>query len=561
MDQRPKRQTARFTIAALASCVGISALAQIPVDDDGFAVESLGPVDATVGITDETYTEHAVTEVVFGEGELQEIVGPIALYPDDLIAIVLPASTYPLQIVQAARFLEAYEQDSTLEPSEDWDESVVALLNYPDVLRMLDEDIDWTWQLGQAVIDQQPDVIAAVEGFRDRAYVAGNLKTDEYQEVRYEDDIIEIVPIEDDVIYVPYYEPEEVVVYQPAPVYHYYPSPRPVYYYPYPAGHTFAANYFWGVTTAFHIGWSSNYLRVYHPSYWGHPYYGHSYYGHNYRRPSINIYNTTYVNHSTVNRYRDGDYWAPRRRAGARQSDYYSHIRSHGGQRAERHNTRAALRTSNEGSTQRGTRDGTRTRPASSERAIARDTRQVANRPASRRTVAARTDARRTQAVQSAGSSTGNRPPRRTEPATSGRDTRHNLRATSVRPAQTSERGAAARTTQRNERAAAARTTQRNERAATARTSQRNERAAAAQPTRRTQAAARSRPVQRSVQADATPARAPRQVERRSTNERTAPARAERQSRPAEKQAAQVERKADRGERRRNDRKPRRSDR
>src|SRR5688572_12341099 len=66
--------------------------------------------------------------------QLDELVGPIALYPDDLVAIVLPASTYPLQIVQAARLLEERKRDSGLQPDEEWDDSVVALLNYPEVV-------------------------------------------------------------------------------------------------------------------------------------------------------------------------------------------------------------------------------------------------------------------------------------------------------------------------------------------------------------------------------------------------------------------------------------------
>ncbi len=189
---------------------------------------------------------------------------------------------------------------------------------------MMDEDIDWTWRLGEAVISQQAEVITAVEAFRDRAYAAGNLKSDENQTVTYEEGTIEIAPVSEEIIYVPYYEPEEVVVYQPRRVYHYYPDPYPVYYYPYPVDYRFSSGYFWGVTTAFHIGWSSHYLHVYHPTYWGHPYYGYTYYGNYYRHPSINIYNTYYVNNSYRSsnyRYRDGDYWRPRSRAGSRQDE------------------------------------------------------------------------------------------------------------------------------------------------------------------------------------------------------------------------------------------------
>ena len=199
---------------ALVAVAGVPASAQVPVDDDGVPIEALGPVDAAdeVVLLDEEAPLPPPGDVVpLSDTELGELVGPVALYPDDLLAIVLPASTFPLQIVQAARFLEELEQDSTLTPDESWDESVIALLNYPDVIRLMNDDIDWTWQLGEAVIAQQSDVLQAVEQFRDRAYVAGNLQSDDHQTITMDEGIIEIVPIEDDVIYVPYYDPEVVV--------------------------------------------------------------------------------------------------------------------------------------------------------------------------------------------------------------------------------------------------------------------------------------------------------------------------------------------------------------
>jgi hypothetical protein len=198
---------------ALSTWAVVAAFGQVPVDDQG------NPLSGTVEAPVSGYSD-TEQPVALGSVELDELVGPVALYPDDLLAIVLPASTYPLEIVQAARFLEEYEQDSTLQPNEDWDESVTALLNYPEVLRMLNDDIDWTWRLGDAVVNQQADVIAAVESFRDRAYAAGNLKSDQRQTVSEEDGIIEIVPIDDEIIYVPYYEPEQVVVRQVTPVYY-----------------------------------------------------------------------------------------------------------------------------------------------------------------------------------------------------------------------------------------------------------------------------------------------------------------------------------------------------
>ena len=255
--------------------------------------------------------------------ELQDLVGPVALYPDDLLAIVLPASTYPLQVVQASRFLEDLKLDPGLEPDPDWDDSIVALVNYPEIVELLNEDLDWTWQLGEAVVAQQSDVVSAVEAFRNTAYAAGNLRSDDYQQVSRDEGVIEITPTNDDIIYVPYYEPERVVVYQPQRVYYYYERPYPVYYYPYSASHVFNHGYFWGLTTAFTIGWASDSLHVYHHSYTGHPYYGHHYRDRYwYRRPSIHTHNTIYFsshNYVASRRHSRGDYW---RSSGSRHLRY-----------------------------------------------------------------------------------------------------------------------------------------------------------------------------------------------------------------------------------------------
>jgi hypothetical protein len=264
---------------------------------------------------------------LLSSAELQDLVGPIALYPDDLLAIVLPASTYPLQLVQAQRFLDDLGNDSSLQPDESWDDSIVALINYPEAVELLNDDLDWTWRLGEAVVAQQADVIDAVETFRDRAYAAGNLKSDAYQTISEDNGVIEITPVSDDVIYVPYYEPERVVVYQSRPAYYYYPDPYPVYYYPYPAGYAFNHGFFWGVTTAFTIGWYSDNLHVYHHSYYGHPYYGHSYWNHYwYRQPNIHAYNSHYNHYSgysnSGHQSGHGDYWQPHSGNTFRSSDH-----------------------------------------------------------------------------------------------------------------------------------------------------------------------------------------------------------------------------------------------
>lgn len=308
---------------------------------------------ANIGLEDAEVTVEPIEPLA--AAELAELVGPIALYPDDLLSIVLAASTYPLQIVQASRFLQQRERDADLQPDADWDNSVVALLNYPEALALLNDDLDWTWKLGQAVLVQQEEVLAAVGDFRQRARVAGNLESDERQVVEVVDDgAIEIKPADPEVIYVPYYEPSRVTVYHDYPVYHYYPRPYPVYYYPYPAGYRFSAGYFWGVTSAFSIGWSSHRLHMHHHSFYGHPYYGRTYYDdYYYRRPHLSLtynYYRTYDRHRySTRRHHAGNYWRPRThhygssprhayRLGSRSADRDHHTeRRHDRERDKRH--------------------------------------------------------------------------------------------------------------------------------------------------------------------------------------------------------------------------------
>ena len=349
-------------IAVLAAA---PAAAQVPVDDSGAPLADYESFDSATPAGNEDIP-------LLTQTELQELVGPIALYPDDLLAIVLPASTYPLQLVQAQRFLDDIEKDPSLKPDDSWDDSVIALLNYPEVVALLNEDLDWTWRLGEAVVAQQADVVGAVEGFRDRAYAAGNLKSDARQTVARNEDTIEITPVEDDVIYVPYYEPERVVHYQSRPVYHYYPRAYPVYYYPYPVGHAFNSGFFWGVTTAFTIGWLTDSVHVVHHSYHGHPYYGHRYWdGWWYRRPTIHVHNHYYsTNRHAVSRHRysRGDHWRPRydtRRRLHKQriarSDYYTG-------RAVQHRTHTRYRSQSSNLSHAKNRSYSRTRNQDVER-------------------------------------------------------------------------------------------------------------------------------------------------------------------------------------------------
>jgi Protein of unknown function (DUF3300) len=188
--------------------------------------------------------------------ELEKLVGPIALYPDDLVAIILPASTNPLQLVQADRFLEKRKKDPKAPIDDKWDESVKSLVNYPEVVKQMSADLDWTTGLGEAVVANQGAVLGAVQAFRRKVQAAGNLKTDAKQVVVVEKEVIKIVPADPQVIYVPQYSPATVVVVSTVPVYAYYPSPYPVYYYPYPPGAALATGLVWGA--AMGAAWSGN---------------------------------------------------------------------------------------------------------------------------------------------------------------------------------------------------------------------------------------------------------------------------------------------------------------
>jgi hypothetical protein len=186
--------------------------------------------------------------------ELAKLVGPIALYPDDLVAIILPASTNPLQLVQADRFLAKRKSDPKLPVDDRWDDPVKSLLNYPDVVKMMSADLDWTTALGEAVVADQGAVIEAVQAFRRKAKAAGSLKSDDKQVVKIEQETVYIVPADPQVIYVPQYNPTTVIVQSAPPIY--YPTPYPAYYYPYPPGAALAAGVIWGA--AIGAAWSGN---------------------------------------------------------------------------------------------------------------------------------------------------------------------------------------------------------------------------------------------------------------------------------------------------------------
>ncbi|MBI5766443.1 MAG: DUF3300 domain-containing protein [Verrucomicrobia bacterium] len=146
--------------------------------------------------------------------ELETLLGPIALYPDALIALLLPAAAAPVDIVLAARYLkEGGEPNNT--GARAWDESVKSLAHYPDVVKWMDENIEWTKQVGEAFLNQPDDVMKAIQRLRERAHAAGTLVSTPQQTVAWDSGVVTIVPAQPDVIYVPRYEPDYVFINRP----------------------------------------------------------------------------------------------------------------------------------------------------------------------------------------------------------------------------------------------------------------------------------------------------------------------------------------------------------
>src|ERR1043166_6300485 len=146
--------------------------------------------------------------------ELDQMLGPIGLYPDPLIAQILPAATLPSQIVMADRYLQQGGNPNEID-FQPWDESIKALARYPTVLKFMDDNLAWTTEIGQAFVYQQQDVMNSIQRLRNEALALGNLQSTPQQTVMNDGGIIEIVPASPQVIYVPVYEPQVVYVQRP----------------------------------------------------------------------------------------------------------------------------------------------------------------------------------------------------------------------------------------------------------------------------------------------------------------------------------------------------------
>jgi hypothetical protein len=169
-------------------------------------------------------------------GQLDALVAPIALYPDALLSEVLMASTYPLEVVEAARWASTNKslKGDALKSAVDkqkWDDSVKSLIATPDVLQMMSDKLSWTQQLGDALLAQQPDIMDAVQRLRTKAQANNKLSSNKQQTVKSEQQgskqVIVIEPTDPETIYVPYYDPAVVYGSWPYPAYppYYWPAP------------------------------------------------------------------------------------------------------------------------------------------------------------------------------------------------------------------------------------------------------------------------------------------------------------------------------------------------
>ena len=178
----------------------------------------------------------APVQRLFSQQELDQILAPIALYPDALLAQLLMASTYPLEVVEAARWVKAHpdttgDQLQAALQEQTWDPSVKGLTAVPQVLAMMDQKLDWTQKLGDAFLSQQQAVMDTIQSLRTRAQAAGHLASTPEQTVVTQGQQISIVPAAPEVIYVPIYDPALVYGpwWWPAPPYYWYPPGYVVY--------------------------------------------------------------------------------------------------------------------------------------------------------------------------------------------------------------------------------------------------------------------------------------------------------------------------------------------
>ena len=211
---------------------------------------------------------YSAAQGAYTEEDLDRMLAPIALYPDELLSQVLMAATYPLEVVQAARWSRAHpdaqgEEAVAAVDGEDWDPSVKSLAAFPNVLDMMNQELDWTQRLGEAFLAQEADVMQSVQKLRRAAYDEGNLASSDELVVSRDGSDIALDSPSPESIYVPYYDPR--VVYGPW----WWPNAAPVYWAPWPGYFVGGFGFAWSVPivvgTNFFFGdfdWRRHHVRV-----------------------------------------------------------------------------------------------------------------------------------------------------------------------------------------------------------------------------------------------------------------------------------------------------------
>jgi len=254
-----QKRLLRHTAVALAFAA-VPALAQLtPQGEASQAAQAAGAAPAAPAQGGKTFSQQ----------DLDTILAPIALYPDALLAQILMAATYPLEIVEADRWAKANPKvkDKALQDAmekQTWDPSVKALTSVPQVLTQMSEKLDWTQKLGDAFLADQKDIMATVQALRAKAASAGNLKSSPDVAVKTEQaegkTVYIIESAKPEVVYVPTYNPATIYGswWYPYPPYSMYP---PYYAYPYPGLH-FAAGVAVGAAIWGNMNWGGNNVNI-----------------------------------------------------------------------------------------------------------------------------------------------------------------------------------------------------------------------------------------------------------------------------------------------------------
>ena len=190
--------------------------------------------------------EHLAYSVSFTDQELDDLLGPIALYQDPLLAQMLPASTYPTEVADAAAWLNSGGDLSSID-EQVWAESVRAIAHYPSVLQMMAENMDWTANIGDAFLNQPEDVTNSIQRLRWRARTLGNLVNNAEQSIIVDGDYIQIVPAQPQYMYVPQYDTS--IVYVQA-------SPFIAFGYGLAIGGWLSMDFDWGNHNVIYHGWN-----------------------------------------------------------------------------------------------------------------------------------------------------------------------------------------------------------------------------------------------------------------------------------------------------------------